>query len=172
MHRIDKNTAGLLIVAKTDDAHISLAKQISTHSFERKYEAVVLGNITDDSGTIERPIGRHKTDRKKMAVTEKNSKEAITFYRVFQRFNGYTHLELTLKTGRTHQIRVHMASIGHPVVGDNVYGDTKNTFKLQGQCLFACRIGFDHPKTGERMVFEAERPDFFEAVLEKLKRAY
>ncbi|MDD4164528.1 MAG: RluA family pseudouridine synthase [Eubacteriales bacterium] len=172
VHRIDKNTAGLLIVAKTDDAHISLAKQISTHSFERKYEAVVLGNITDDSGTIERPIGRHKTDRKKMAVTEKNSKEAITFYRVFQRFNGYTHLELTLKTGRTHQIRVHMASIGHPVVGDNVYGDTKNTFKLQGQCLFACRIGFDHPKTGERMVFEAERPDFFEAVLEKLKRAY
>jgi 23S rRNA pseudouridine1911/1915/1917 synthase len=172
VHRIDKDTAGLLIVAKDDKAHAGLAEQIAEHSFSRKYEAVVLGNLKDDSGTIDKPIGRHKTDRKKMAVTYENSKEAITHYRVLHRYKGFTHVELTLETGRTHQIRVHMASIGHPVAGDSVYGDTKNLLKLNGQCLFAFHIGFTHPITGEKMVFEAERPEFFKNVLEKLNKVF
>ena len=170
VHRIDKDTAGLLIVAKDDKAHTGLAGQIAEHSFSRKYEAVVLGNLKDDSGTINKPIGRHKTDRKKMAVTYQNSKEAITHYRVIARYKGFTHVELTLETGRTHQIRVHMASIGHPVAGDSVYGDSKNALKLNGQCLFAYHIGFIHPITGEKMIFEAERPAFLKNVLEKLNK--
>jgi len=171
VHRIDKNTAGLLIVAKTDKAHTGLAEQIATHSFSRKYEAIVLGNIKDDNGIINKPIGRHKTDRKKMTVTQNNSKEAITHYRVIQRYNGFTYIELTLETGRTHQIRVHMASIGHPVAGDDVYGDTKNPLRLDGQCLFAYHIGFVHPITGENLVFEAKKPEFFITALEKLNKA-
>jgi 23S rRNA pseudouridine1911/1915/1917 synthase len=172
VHRIDKDTAGLLIVAKDDKAHTGLAEQIAVHSFTRKYEAVVLGNLKEDSGSINKPIGRHKTDRKKMAVTYENAKEAVTHYRVLARYKGFTHVELTLETGRTHQIRVHMASIGHPVAGDSVYGDSKNVLKLNGQCLFAFHIGFIHPITGEKMVFEAERPAFLKNVLEKLNKAY
>lgn len=171
VHRIDKNTAGLLIVAKTDKAHTGLAEQIATHSFSRKYEAIVLGKIKEDNGTINKPIGRHKTDRKKMAVTQQNSKEAITHFRVLNRYNGFTHVELTLETGRTHQIRVHLASVGHPVAGDAVYGDTKNLLKLNGQCLFAYHIGFVHPVTGANMIFEAVKPEFFQTVLEKLNKS-
>lgn len=171
VHRIDKNTAGLLIVAKTDKAHTGLAEQIAVHSFSRKYEAIVLGNLKDEKGTINKPIGRHKINRKKMAVTQQNSKEAITHYRVIQRYNGFTHVELTLETGRTHQIRVHMASIGHPVAGDSVYGDNKNTLKLNGQCLLAYHIGFIHPISNEKMLFEAEKPVFFNTALEKLNKA-
>ncbi|HAN21531.1 MAG: RNA pseudouridine synthase [Clostridiales bacterium GWF2_36_10] len=170
VHRIDKDTAGLLIVAKTDKAHTGLAEQIAVHSFTRKYQAIVMGNLKDDSGKINKPIGRHKTDRKKMTVTWQNSKEAITHYRVIRRYNGFTHVELTLETGRTHQIRVHMASIGHPVAGDSVYGDNKNALKLNGQCLFAYHIGFIHPITGKNMVFEAEKPEFFHNTLEKLNK--
>lgn len=172
VHRLDKDTAGLLIVAKDDQAHAGLAAQIAAHTFSRKYEAVVLGKLKDDFGTVDKPIGRSKTDRKKMAVTYENAKEAVTHYRVISRYNGFTHVELTLETGRTHQIRVHMASIGHPVAGDSVYGDKKNVLKLNGQCLFAFHIGFVHPITGEKMVFEVERPEFFNNVLEKLNKAY
>lgn len=170
VHRIDKDTAGLLIVAKTDKSHNRLAEQIKEHSFTRKYQAVVLGNVKEDCGSIKKPIGRHRVNRKKMAVTQINSKEAITHFRVIKRYKGFTHIELTLETGRTHQIRVHMASIGHPVAGDSVYGDKKNVFKLKGQCLFAYHIGFVHPITGEKMLFEAEKPEFFNAVLEKLNK--
>ena len=170
VHRLDKYTAGLLIVAKTDRAHNNLAAQIAQHTFSRKYQAVVVGNLKEDSGTVNKPVGRHRTNRKKMAVTPTNSKSAVTHYRVIQRYNGFTHVELTLETGRTHQIRVHMASLGHPVAGDSVYGDKKNVFNLQGQCLFAYHIGFVHPVTGERLVLEADSPEFFNKVLEKLKR--
>ena len=171
VHRIDKDTAGLLIVAKTDEAHTGLAEQIAAHSFDRKYEAIVLGNIKEESGSINKPVGRHKTDRKRMTVTQTNSKAAITHYEVICRYGGFTHVGLMLETGRTHQIRVHMASIGHPVAGDGVYGDKKNTLRLDGQCLFACHIGFVHPITGEKMVFDAPRPEFFNKVLEKLNKA-
>jgi len=170
VHRIDKDTAGLLMVAKTDKAHTGLAEQIAAHTFTRKYQAIVLGNVKEDMGTICRPIGRHQTNRKKMAVTLRNSKEATTKFRVIERYSGYTHVELTLETGRTHQIRVHMASIGHPVAGDNVYGDKKNKLKLKGQCLFAYHIGFIHPVTGEKMIFEAEKPDFFKYALDKIRK--
>ncbi|PKM63394.1 MAG: RNA pseudouridine synthase [Firmicutes bacterium HGW-Firmicutes-21] len=171
VHRLDKDTAGLLIVAKTDKAHTGLAAQIADHSFSRKYEAVVLGNLKEDGGSINKPIGRHRVDRKKMTVTETGSKPAVTHYRVIQRYNGFTHVELTLETGRTHQIRVHMASVGHPVAGDSVYGDKKNALGLKGQCLFAYHIGFVHPITGEHLVFEANKPEFFNKVLEKLNKA-
>ena len=142
VHRIDKDTSGLLIVAKNDFAHNLLAQQIKEHSFTRKYQAVVCGNIKDDCGTVNAPIGRHPTDRKKMAVTLKNSRNAVTHYRVLGRYKGYTHLELTLETGRTHQIRVHMAYIGHPVAGDPVYSGKKYLTKLNGQCLHAYYISF------------------------------
>lgn len=146
VHRIDKDTSGLLIVAKNDFSHNLLAEQIKEHSFTRKYQAVVVGNVKDDSGTINAPIGRHPTDRKKMAVTAKNSRNAVTHYKVIARYNGYTHVELTLETGRTHQIRVHMAYIGHPVAGDPVYGSKKYITKLNGQCLHAYYISFVHPR--------------------------
>lgn len=172
VHRIDKNTSGLLIVAKNDEAHTSLAKQIAEHSFTRRYQAVVVGNIKDDEGTIDAPIGRHKTDRKKMAVTRENSRSAVTHYRVIARYRGYTHLELTLETGRTHQIRVHMKHIGHPVVGDAVYGSEKNDFGLKGQCLTAKYIKFVHPKNNEELEFEVPLPPFFEKTLDKLEKQY
>lgn len=168
VHRIDKDTAGLLIVAKTDAAHTGLADQIAVHSFTRRYRTIVVGNIREDSGTIDKPIGRSANDRKKFAVTNVNSKPAVTHYRVIERLAGYTHLELTLETGRTHQIRVHMAYMGHPVVGDPVYGNPKHSLGLRGQCLFAEYISFTHPVTGETMSFSAQLPDFFKDVLRRI----
>ena len=165
VHRIDKDTSGLLIVAKNDFSHNLLAEQIKEHSFTRKYQAVVVGNIKDDSGTINAPIGRHPTDRKKMAVTQKNSRNAVTHYKVIARYNGYTHVELTLETGRTHQIRVHMAYIGHPVAGDPVYGGKKYITKLNGQCLHAYYISFVHPRTNQTLSFSAPLPDYFKEFL-------
>lgn len=167
VHRIDKDTSGLLIVAKTDEAHKGLAEQIAVHSFERKYEAIVGGHLREKSGTVSAPIGRHKTDRKKMAVTEHNSKEATTHYRVVSEGNTYSHLELTLETGRTHQIRVHMAYIGHPVAGDTVYGNARYRLGMEGQCLFAKYISFVHPISGEKMTFEAARPAYFSDALRR-----
>ncbi len=170
VHRIDKNTSGLLIVAKNDLSHKFLAEQIKEHSFTREYQAVVVGNIKDEKGTVNAPIGRHHTDRKKMTVTERNSKNAVTHYEVIARYMGYTHIKCILETGRTHQIRVHMAYIGHPVAGDDVYGQKKEKVKFTGQCLHAGKIGFIHPTTKEYMEFTAELPEFFKEFLLKLKR--
>lgn len=170
VHRIDKDTSGLLIVAKNDFAHRGLADQIKEHSFTRKYQAVVYGNLNDDNFTIDLPIGRHPKDRKKMAVTAKNSKNAVTHVHVINRFGGFTHVELTLETGRTHQIRVHMAHIGHPIAGDIVYGPTKNVIKyLEGQCLHAYYISFTHPRDNSIVTVETELPDYFENFLDKLR---
>lgn len=171
VHRIDKDTSGLLMVAKTDEAHVSLAEQIKEHSFKRIYNAVVYGNVKNDSGTVDLPIGRHTKDRKKMAVTEKNSKRAVTHYTVLERFRGYTLLELKLETGRTHQIRVHMSYIGHAVIGDPLYAPNggKNPFGLAGQCLHAKTLGFVHPKSGEYIEFTSENPDYFSEILKKLR---
>ena len=160
VHRIDKNTSGLLMIAKNDAAHICLAEQIKDHSFTREYEAVVYGNIKEESGRIDAPIGRHPVKRKQMAVTEKNSKDAVTYFEVLERFGDFTHIKLKLVTGRTHQIRVHMAFIGHPVAGDEVYGPKKVILKLNGQCLHAKKLGFVHPN-GEKMEFDSELPEYF-----------
>ena len=168
VHRIDKDTSGLLIVAKTDAAHRFLAEQIKAHSFKREYEAVVCGVLRDDTGTINAPIGRHPVKRKQMAVTEKNSKEAVTHYQVLRRFAAFTHVRLRLQTGRTHQIRVHMASIGRPVAGDTLYGG-KQISGLHGQCLHAKTIGFIHPD-GRYMEFDSPLPPYFVNVLDKLAR--
>ena len=168
VHRIDKDTSGLLIVAKNDFSHRLLAEQIKEHSFTRKYQAVVCGNIKEDSGTVNAPIGRHPTDRKKMTVTLKNSREAVTHYRVITRYRGYTHVELTLETGRTHQIRVHMANMGHPVAGDPVYGGKNYLKKLDGQCLHAYYISFVHPRTNETLTLSAPLPQYFTDFLETL----
>ncbi len=168
VHRIDKNTSGLLIVAKNDAAHLKLAEQIKVHSFTREYEAVVTGAMKQERGTVDAPIGRHKTDRKKMCVTAENSRNAVTHYEVLKQYGGFAHLRLRLETGRTHQIRVHMAYIGHPVLGDDVYG--KPYKGLEGQCLHARKIGFIHPSTGEYMEFQSELPDYFRAVLNKLEK--
>ena len=170
VHRIDKDTSGLLIVAKNDFAHQRLAEQIKEHSFTRMYEAVVHGNLKEDTGTIDAPIGRHPTDRKRMAVTEKNSRHAVTHFEVVARYKGFTHVRLKLETGRTHQIRVHMAYIGHPVAGDPVYGPKKPVPNLDGQCLHARVIGFVHPRTGEYLEITSELPSYFTAFLEKLKK--
>ena len=170
VHRIDKDTDGLLNVAKTEDAHNGLAAQIAEHSFTRKYVAVVYGRLKEDSGTIDEPVGRHKTDRKRMAVTNIGSKEAVTHYKVLQRYQGYTYVELTLETGRTHQIRVHMSHIGHPVVGDRIYAKGRDMLGLEGQCLFAKHIGFVHPITGEWLEFDAEIPEFFVNLLTKIDK--
>ena len=172
VHRIDMDTSGLLIVAKSDKAHQGLAEQIKVHSFTRIYEAVVVGHPREESGTICAPIGRHPNNRKKMTVTANNSKEAITHYEVIAQYNGYSHLRLRLETGRTHQIRVHMAHIGHPVAGDTVYGAPKQPKmceQLQGQCLHARCIGFVHPITGEELYFESELPAYFTDFLQKLQ---
>ena len=168
VHRIDKDTSGLLIVAKNDLSHRFLAAQIKEHSFTRKYQAVVCGNLRDDQGTVNAPIGRHPTDRKKMAVTARNSREAVTHYRVLTRYRGYTHIELTLETGRTHQIRVHMASLGHPVAGDPVYGGKNYLKSLNGQCLHAYYISFVHPRTRETLTFSSPLPDYFTRFLSTL----
>ena len=169
VHRIDKNTSGLLIVAKNDLAHLGLASQIKDHSFTRAYEAVVYGNVKEESGTVNEPIGRSVKDRKKMAVTLKNSKAATTHYKVIKRYDGFTHIRCELETGRTHQIRVHMAYIGHPVAGDDVYGPKKVIKGLNGQCLHAKQIGFVHPRSGKYMEFESELPPYFTSFLNKLK---
>lgn len=168
VHRIDKNTSGLLMVAKNDEAHICLSEQIKNHSFTREYEAVVYGNIKEDTGTIEEPIGRHPVKRKQMAVTEKNSKDAKTHFTVLERFGNFTHLRLKLETGRTHQIRVHLAFIGHPVAGDDVYGPKKVITYLNGQCLHAKKLGFIHPN-GEYMEFESDLPDYFKDFLDRCR---
>ena len=169
VHRIDKNTSGLLIVAKNDNAHNFLAAQIKEHSFTREYEAVVYGNVKKDSGTVNAPIGRHPTKRKQMAVTPIASRDATTHYRVISRLNGFTHIALRLETGRTHQIRVHMSYIGHAVAGDEVYGPRKVIKKLGGQCLHARKIGFIHPTTKEYMEFTSELPEYFTTFLEEIK---
>lgn len=167
VHRIDMDTSGLLIVAKNDFAHTALAAQLKDHSLSRVYEAIVVGNIKNDSGVIDAPIGRHPVDRKKMAVTEKNSRPAVTHYEVITRYSGYTHLRLRLETGRTHQIRVHLAWQNHPVLGDMVYGRGK-ALGLDSQCLHARSLTFQHPRTGEQVVVESELPEYFENVLKKL----
>ena len=170
VHRIDKDTSGLLIVAKNDFAHISLAEQIKAHSFEREYQTVVYGGFKTEGGTVDAPIGRHSVDRKKMCVTEKNSKPAVTHYEVIERYSGFTHLRVHLETGRTHQIRVHMAYIGHPVAGDPVYGPKKVITELRGQCLHAGLIGFRHPRTGKHIEVRSELPEYFEAFLRRLDK--
>ena len=168
VHRIDKNTSGLLMVAKNDNAHRQLASQIKEHSFKREYEAVVYGNIKEDSGTINLPIARHPVKRKQMAVVE-GGREAITHFEVIERFQGFTHLRLRLLTGRTHQIRVHLSFLGHPVAGDEVYGPKKVITSLKGQCLHAKKLGFVHPVTHEYMEFDSRLPDYFKDFLAKLK---
>lgn len=170
VHRIDKDTSGLLIVAKNDFAHISLAEQIKAHSFTREYQTVVYGRFKVDSGTVEAPIGRHPVDRKKMAVTQKNSKHAVTHYNIVDTYRDFTHLRVQLETGRTHQIRVHMSYIGHPIAGDPVYGPKKIITSLEGQCLHAGLIGFKHPRTNKYIEIESELPEYFTKFLRGLNR--
>ncbi len=168
VHRIDKDTSGLLIVAKNDVSHQHLAAQIKAHTFTRKYEAIVYGNLKTENGIINAPIGRHPTERKRMAVTAQNSKPAVTHYQVLARYRNFTYLRLTLETGRTHQIRVHMAHIGHPIAGDPVYGSKKILTALNGQCLHARVIGFVHPTTGQYLEFTTELPPYFTQFLSGL----
>lgn len=170
VHRIDMNTTGVLVVCKNDKAHQSIAEQLKVHSITRKYEAIVYHSFKQMDGTVDAPIGRHPIDRKKMAINPKNGKNAITNYRVLENFpNGYAHIECSLKTGRTHQIRVHMASIHHPLLGDDVYGPEKDKFHLEGQALHARVLGFLHPTTQEYMEFEAPLPEYFQHLIEKLR---
>ncbi len=168
VHRIDKDTSGLLIVAKNDFAHQKLAAQLADHTLARTYETIVCGGVKDDSGTIDAPIGRHPTDRKKMAVTEKNSRHAVTHYEVIARYRGYTHIRCRLETGRTHQIRVHMAYKGHPILGDMVYGHKKPELGMDSQCLHARELTFLHPRTDEPVTVRCELPEYFTEVLSKL----
>ena len=168
VHRIDKDTSGLLIVAKNDLAHLGLSGQLKDRSLSRVYEAVVKGRLREDSGTIDAPIGRHPTDRKRMAVTDKNSRSAVTHWEVIARYNGYTHVRCRLETGRTHQIRVHMAHIGHPLLGDFTYGAPCPEKGLVGQCLHARELKFIHPRTGEQIHLTTALPEYFEEVLSKL----
>ena len=170
VHRIDRDTSGLIIAAKNDFAHLSLAQQLQDHSLYREYEAVCVGNLKDECGTVDAPVFRHPTDRKKMAVNKLQGRRAVTHYTVLEHLNGYTHIQCRLETGRTHQIRVHMAWIGHPLLGDVVYGAKKPWPGLAGQCLHARRLSFVHPRTGERVTLECPLPDWFEAVLTKLRR--
>ena len=169
VHRIDKDTSGLLIVAKNDFAHQALAAQLQDHSLSRVYDAIVCGGIREDEGTVDAPIGRHPTDRKKMAVTVKNSRRAVTHYEVVERFDGYTRIRCRLETGRTHQIRVHMAYKNHPILGDTVYGRAKPELGQTSQCLHAGSLTFRHPRTGEPVTVTCPLPDYFEEVLAKLR---
>ncbi len=171
VHRIDMDTTGVLIACKNDMAHNSIAGQLKEHSITRKYFAVVHGVLKAEEGTVNAPIGRHPVDRKKMSINEKNGREAITHYRVLERFRQFTYVECQLETGRTHQIRVHMASIGHPLLGDTVYGPAKSPYKLQGQTLHAGVLGIIHPRSGEYMEFSAPLPRYFEELLIKLATA-
>ena len=170
VHRIDKDTTGALLVCKNDTAHRDLAQQLKDHSIKRRYRAIVWGNIKEEEGTIEGPIGRHPVDRKKMAINYKNGKDAVTHYKVLERFGNATYIECRLETGRTHQIRVHMTSIGHPLLGDEIYGSGKNPYHLQGQTLHAMILGFVHPRTGKYMEFSAPLPEYFVNLLEKLRK--
>lgn len=169
VHRIDKDTTGSLIICKNDIAHNSLAEQLKVHSITRKYRAIVHGVLKENEGIVDAPIGRHPNDRLKMAVNYKNGKEAVTHYKVIQRFEKYTHVECQLETGRTHQIRVHMASIGHPLLGDSVYGPAKCPFKLEGQTLHAQVLGFKHPRTGEYIEISAPLPEYFVKLINKME---
>jgi 23S rRNA pseudouridine1911/1915/1917 synthase len=170
VHRIDKDTSGLLAVAKNDLAHVVLASQLKDHTMARTYECIVCGNLKEDSGTVDAPIGRHPSDRKKMCVTERNSKNAVTHWEVLGRYKGYTHVRCRLETGRTHQIRVHMAHIGHPILGDTVYGRKKAELGQDSQVLHAGILCFSHPRDGHPVMVMADLPEYFKEVLEKLKR--
>lgn len=170
VHRIDKDTSGLLAVAKNDYAHTMLASQLKDHTMARTYEAIVVGSFREDSGTVDAPIGRHPTDRKKMCVTQRNSKPAVTHWEVVHRYRGYTHIRCRLETGRTHQIRVHMAYIGHPILGDTVYGHKKPELGQDSQCLHAGALCFQHPRDGHPVMVFAQLPAYFQEVLEKLEK--
>ncbi|HIT35815.1 MAG TPA: RluA family pseudouridine synthase [Candidatus Faecousia intestinavium] len=170
VHRIDKDTSGLLAVAKNDFAHTMLASQLKDHTMARTYEAIVVGSFREDSGTVDAPIGRHPTDRKKMCVTQRNSKPAVTHWEVVQRYRGYTHIRCRLETGRTHQIRVHMAYIGHPILGDTVYGHKKPELGQDSQCLHAGALCFQHPRDGHPVMVFAQLPPYFREVLDKLEK--
>ena len=170
VHRIDKDTSGLLAVAKNDYAHNMLASQLKDHTMARSYEAIVVGSFREDSGTVDAPIGRHPSDRKKMCVIERNSKHAVTHWEVVERFRGYTHIRCRLETGRTHQIRVHLAHIGHPLLGDTVYGHKKAELGQDSQCLHAYSLCFRHPRDGRPVMVFAPLPKYFEEVLEKLRK--
>ena len=171
VHRIDMDTTGLLLVCKNDHAHQFISKQLHEHTITRKYRAIVWNNITEDEGVVDKPLGRHPNERKKMSTHAKVAKEAVTHYRVLERFGKFCYIECVLETGRTHQIRVHMASIGHPVLGDETYGNTRTKvpFKTQGQCLHAMTLGFVHPTTNKYMEFDAPLPEYFEGILDKLR---
>ena len=169
VHRIDMDTTGVLIVCKNDFAHNSIAAQLKEHSITRKYRAIVHGVIKEDEGTIDAPIGRHPVERKKMSINEKQGRRAVTHYRVLERFQKFTYIECQLETGRTHQIRVHMASIHHPLLGDTVYGPEKCPYPLQGQTLHAGVLGFIHPRTGEYLEFNAPLPEYFQKLLRKFE---
>ena len=172
VHRIDRDTSGLIIAAKNDAAHLALADQLQDHSLYREYEAVIIGGLKSDEGTIDLPIARHATDRKKMAINHYNGRRAVTHWTVLERFSGYTHLQCRLETGRTHQIRVHLAAQGHPVLGDPVYnGERKGFPELAGQCLHARKLSFIHPRTGERLTLECPLPDYFTATLARCAKA-
>ena len=171
VHRIDRDTSGLIIAAKNDKAHLALAEQLQDHSLARVYEAVVHGNFREDEGTVDAPIGRHPIDRKKMAIDRKDGRRAVTHWTVLGRYNGFTHIQCRLETGRTHQIRVHMASIGHPLVGDPVYGGNRKSLPgLAGQCLHARKLRFVHPSTGEPVEVESSLPAWFEKVLRQIDK--
>lgn len=170
VHRIDKDTTGALLICKDDTVHRDLAEQLKVHSIKRRYRAIVQGNLKEDQGTVDAPVGRHPTDRKKMAVNYKNGKEAVTHYQVLERFGNATYIECRLETGRTHQIRVHMASLGHPLLGDTIYGSSKNPYHLQGQALHAMILGFVHPITREYLEFQAPLPEYFIKLLDKLRK--
>lgn len=168
VHRIDKDTSGLIIAAKNDFSHLALSAQLADHTLARTYEAVVCGTLREDDGTVDAPIGRHPTDRKRMTVTDKNSRRAVTHWSVIARYNGYTHVRCNLETGRTHQIRVHMAHIGHPILGDLVYGRKRPEKGLEGQCLHARALRFLHPRTGETIELTCDLPPYFQDVLARL----
>ncbi|MDE7479265.1 MAG: RluA family pseudouridine synthase [Lachnospiraceae bacterium] len=171
VHRIDKDTTGSVIICKNDEAHNAIAELLKTHDITRKYRAIVYGNVKTEQGIIDAPIGRHPNDRKKMAINEKNGKHAVTHYKVLEHFGQYTYIECQLETGRTHQIRVHMASIGHPLLGDTVYSSRKSPFHLEGQVLHAMTIGFVHPRSGQYVEFEAPLPEYFERLLGVLRNS-
>lgn len=170
VHRIDKDTSGIIVIAKNNDAHVSLSEQLKEHSITRRYNALVEGQLKHGSGTIETLIGRNPKDRKEMAVVARNGKRAVTHYKVLEQFDSFSFIEAQLETGRTHQIRVHMSHIGHPIVGDPLYGYKKQRFETNGQLLHARVLGFVHPRTGEYMEFEADLPDYFEKILDKLRK--